>query len=110
LSSTAYSLHLASDETGLPAAAIIHLKTSMLVPNLHSEAVQLTDAIATVAALLEEIGRHVGVSLLDAEGDLIDFLDVRLNDTNIAFLPAGLGTRLKSDDRVLIRLVPIGGG
>jgi hypothetical protein len=90
--------------------ATIHLKTSLLVPGLHSEHVPLTDAIGSVGALLREIGRRAEVSLIDAAGEPIDFLDVRLNDIKLAFHPAGLDTRLKPGDRVLIRLVPIGGG
>lgn len=111
MGSTGLSLQdLASNEAVLPAAATIHLKSSMLVPDLHSEDVPLTEAIATIGALLREIGRRAGVDLFDAGGEPIDFLDVRLNDMNIAYLPAGLATRLNPDDRVLIRLVPIGGG
>lgn len=90
--------------------ATIHLKTSLLVPGLHSEQVPLTDAIGSLGALLREIGRRAEVGLLDAEGEPIDFLDVRLNDIKYAFHPAGLDTRLQHGDRVLIRLVPIGGG
>lgn len=101
---------LASNEAVVPVAATIHLKSSMLVPDLHSEDVPLTEAIATIGSLLREIGHRVGIDLFDARGEPIDFLDVRLNDTNIAYLSAGLATRLKANDRVLIRLVPIGGG
>lgn len=109
--STGLSLQdLASNGADLPTAATIHLTSSMLVPDLHSEDVPLTEAIATIGALLSEIGRRAGVNLFDAEGETIDFLDVRLNEMNIAYLPAGLETRLNPNDRVLIRLVPIGGG
>lgn len=112
MGSTGLSLQdLASNNAAVPAAAAtIHLKSSMLVPDMHSEDVPLTDAIATIGALMREIGRRTGVNLFDAGGEPIDFLDVRVNDMNIAYLPAGLATRLEHDDRVLIRLVPIGGG
>lgn len=99
-----------SGEAAGTTGATIHLKTSLLVPGLHSENVLLTDAIGSVGALLREIGRRAEVSLIDAAGEPIDFLDVRLNDIKLAFHPAGLDTRLKHGDRVLIRLVPIGGG
>lgn len=82
----------------------------MLVPGLHNEDVLLTEAVGSMDALLREIGRRAGVRLLDEQGELIDFLDVRLNGVRIAFLPAGLMTRFQPNDRVLIRLVPIGGG
>ena len=99
-----------SGEVAGAAGATIHLKTSLLVPGLHSEQVPLTEAIGSVGALLREIGRRAEVGLIDAEGEPIDFLDVRLNDIKLAFHPAGLDTRLKDGDHVLIRLVPIGGG
>ena len=90
--------------------ATIHLKTSMLVPELHSEDVDLTDNIATMEALIQEISRRIKVDLIDDTGDLIDFIDVRLNGVNINFFSAGLATKLKHDDHVRIRLIPIGGG
>ena len=94
----------------LSSSATIHLKTSLLVPELYNEEVLLTDSIATMKALIGDIGRRTQVSLLDKDGELIDFLDVRLNGKRIAFFPAGLDTVLKPNDDVLIRLVPIGGG
>jgi hypothetical protein len=94
----------------LAAGARIRLKTSLLVPDLHSEELALTPAIATMAALLREIGARAGFNMFAADGELIDFLDVRLNDTPIAYHPAGLGAVLQDGDRVLVRLVPIGGG
>lgn len=111
MGSTGLSLQdLAFNEAVVPAAATIHLKSSMLVPDMHSEDVPLSEAIATIGALMREIGRRAGVNLFDAGGEPIDFLDVRVNDMNIAYLPAGLATRLAHGDHVLIRLVPIGGG
>lgn len=92
------------------AGARIHLKTSLLVPDLHSEELTLTPAISTMAALLREIGARAGFNMFKADGELIDFLDVRLNETPIAYHPAGLGAELQDGDRVLVRLVPIGGG
>lgn len=100
----------ASGQADSPRVPSIHIKTSLLVPELHSKWLPLTESIATMEALVCEIGRRTGVKLIDPDGELIDFLDVRLNDTRIAFHPAGLATVLKHDDRVLIRLVPIGGG
>lgn len=94
----------------LAAGARIRLKTSLLVPDLHSEELALTPAIATMAALLREIGARASFNMFNADGELIDFLDVRLNDTPIAYHPAGLGAALQDGDRVLVRLVPIGGG
>ena len=99
---------LRSEET--PQAASIHLKTSMLVPEVLSEEFPLSDEIATMEALLLELGRRTKVDLLDSKGDLIDFLDVRLNGKNINFHADGLATKLKANDSVLIRLIPIGGG
>lgn len=93
-----------------PVAGSIQLKTSLLVPGWNSEEVALGPQLATLGALLREIGRRANVSLTDADGELIDFLDVRLNETRIAFHPAGLATELQPGDRVLVRLVPIGGG
>ena len=90
--------------------ATIHLKTSMLVPDLHSEDVELTASIGTMEALIKEIGRRIKVDLIDSTGDLIDFIDVRLNGVNINFFSAGLATKLNHDDHVSIRLIPIGGG
>lgn len=94
----------------IAAGARIRLKTSLLVPDLHSEELTLTPSIATMAALLREIGSRTGFNMFSAEGELIDFLDVRLNDTPIAYHPSGLGAALQDGDRVLVRLVPIGGG
>lgn len=93
-----------------PRPATIHLKTSLLVPELHSEDIPLTDNIATMEALILEIGRLTEVNLFDRKGELIDFIDVRLNGKNINFFPGGLATTLQPNDRVLVRLVPIGGG
>jgi len=90
--------------------ATIHLKTSMLVPKMHSEEIPLTESFATMEALILEIGRRTKVNLIDRNGNLIDFLDVKLNGKNINFFQDGLATTLKPNDRVLIRLVPIGGG
>ena len=92
------------------AAATIQLKTSMLVPGLHNEELPLTDCIATMEALIREIGRRTQFDLIGGDGELIDFLDVRLNGRGISFYPDGLATVLKPGDSILVRLVPIGGG
>ena len=63
----------------LAAGARIRLKTSLLVPDLHSEELALTPSIATMAALLREIGAQAGFNMFAADGELIDFLDVRLH-------------------------------
>ncbi len=91
-------------------SASIELKTSMLVPELHSEDFPLSDSIDTMQALILELGRRTKVKLINSKGDLIDFLDVRLNGKNINFFPDGLATRLQSGDQVLVRLIAIGGG
>lgn len=93
-----------------PPAATIYLKTSMLVPGVHSEEFPLSESIATMRALILELGRRAKVDLIDRKGDLINFVDVKLNEKNINFFPDGLATRLRPGDRVLIRLIPIGGG
>ncbi len=91
-------------------SASIQLKTSMLIPELHSEDFPLSDSINTMEALILELGRRAKVSLINSKGDLIDFLDVKLNGKNINFFPDGLATRLKPGDHVLVRLIAIGGG
>jgi molybdopterin converting factor small subunit len=97
-------------DTSEPGSASIELKTSMLVPELHSEDFPLSDSIDTMQALILELGRRTKVKLINSKGDLIDFLDVRLNGKNINFFPDGLATRLQSGDQVLVRLIAIGGG
>jgi hypothetical protein len=91
-------------------SASIELKTSMLVPELHSEDFPLSDSVNTMQALILELGRRTKVNMINSKGDLIDFLDVRLNGKNINFFPDGLATRLQSGDQVLVRLIAIGGG
>ena len=91
-------------------SASVQLKTSLLIPELHSEDFPLSDSINTMEALILELGRRAKVSLINSQGDLIDFLDVKLNGKNINFFPDGLATRLKTRDEVLVRLIPIGGG
>lgn len=93
----------------LPEASI-QLKTSLLIPELHSEDFPLSDTIRTMQALILELGRRTGVNLISSKGDLIDFLDVKLNGKNINFFPDGLATGLQPGDQVLVRLIPIGGG
>lgn len=93
-----------------PAMPSVHLKTSLLVPELHNERFPLTHGALTARELIIEIGRRTHVELLDRDGELIDFLDVRVNGLNVSFLSAGLDTTLCPDDDVLIRLIPIGGG
>ncbi len=93
----------------LPEASI-QLKTSLLIPELHSEDFPLSDTIRTMQALLLELGRRTKVNLINGKGDLIDFLDVKLNGKNINFFPDGLATGLQPGDQVLVRLIPIGGG
>jgi len=88
----------------------IELKTSMLVPELHSEDFPLSASINTMQTLILELGRRTKVNMINSKGDLIDFLDVRLNGKNINFFPDGLATRLKPRDQVLVRLIAIGGG
>jgi hypothetical protein len=90
--------------------ASIELKTSMLVPELHGEDFPLSDSIDTMQALILELGRRTKVNLINSKGDLIDFLDVKLNGRNINFFPDGLATRLQPKDQVLVRLIAIGGG
>ncbi len=90
--------------------ASIGLKTSMLVPDLHSENFTLSDSISTMESLILELGRRTKVNMINSKGDLIDFLDVRLNGKNINFFPDGLATRLQPRDQVLVRLIAIGGG
>ena len=106
----AASLALPDGTASQSSPAIIHLKTSMLVPKLHSENIMLTAALTTIRALIFDVGQRTKVSLINGDGELIDFLDVRLNGKRIAFFPAGLDTILNQGDEVLIRLVPIGGG
>ena len=91
-------------------SASIELKTSMLVPELHSEDFPLSASINTMQTLILELGRRTKVNMINSKGDLIDFLDVRLNGKNINFFPDGLATRLKPRDQVLVRLIAIGGG
>jgi hypothetical protein len=91
-------------------SASIQLKTSMLVPELHGEDFPLSDSINTMQALILELGRRTKVNLINSKGDLIDFLDVKLNGKNINFYPDGLATRLHPRDQVLVRLIAIGGG
>lgn len=98
------------DDNSQSGSASIQLKTSMLIPELHSEDFPLSASIATMEALILELGRRTKVDLINSKGDLIDFLDVKLNGKNINFFPDGLATRLKSKDHVLVRLIPIGGG
>lgn len=93
-----------------PGSVSIQLKTSMLIPELHSEDFPLSESINTMEALILELGHRTKVSLINSKGDLIDFLDVKLNGRNINFFPDGLATRLKPSDEVLVRLIPIGGG
>ena len=90
--------------------ASIGLKTSMLVPELLSEDFPLSDSISTMESLILELGRRTKVNMINSKGDLIDFLDVRLNGKNINFFPDGLATRLQPRDQVLVRLIAIGGG
>lgn len=90
--------------------ATVHLKTSMLVPEIHNEEFALTAETSTVRALMADLGRCVSVNLFKSDDDLIDFLDVKLNGRKIDFYPAGVDTALKDGDQVLVRLVPIGGG
>lgn len=90
--------------------ATVHLKTSMLVPELHTEEFALTSEISTVRALMEDLGRRMCVNLFKGDDDLIDFLDVKLNGRKIDFFPGGVDTTLMDGDQVLVRLVPIGGG
>lgn len=97
-------------DTSEPGSASIGLKTSLLIPELHSEDFPLSDSINTMQALILELGRRAKVNLINGKGDLIDFLDVKLNGKNINFFPDGLATRLQPRDQVLVRLIPIGGG
>jgi len=92
------------------AVASIELSTCLLIPEQSSDRVPLGEHIATVQALVQDIGRRTRMTLIDHDGELIDFLDVKLNGKNIHFHPAGLATPLQADDRVYIGLVPIGGG
>lgn len=93
-----------------PRAPSVRLKTSLLVPELHEEQFPLANWTLTVRGLIAEIGRRTHVELLDQSGELIDFLDVKLNGINVAFLSEELETPLHHDDEVIIRLIPIGGG
>lgn len=88
----------------------IHLKTSMLVPEIHSEELELTPETGTVRALMVDVGRRMKVDLFKNQDDLIDFVDVKLNARKIDFFPAGLDTVLLDGDSLLVRLIPIGGG
>jgi len=94
-------------QVGVPT---IRLKTSLLVPGLHSEEIPLTEQVATIGALILDICRRTHVDLLDQHGDLIDFVDVKLNGQNVNLLPAALTTILQPGDRVVLQLIPIGGG
>jgi sulfur carrier protein ThiS len=92
------------------AVPTIRLKTSLLVAGLHEESFALAPGVTTVAALLAEIGGRSGMCLVGRDGELIDFLDVRLNGRKIDYHPARLKTALQAGDQVVIQLVPIGGG
>jgi len=83
----------------------VKVETSLLVPGSWSDELPLMSGIATVEALLRHIGDGISLDLLDDQGDLIDFLDVKLNDKDVNFLPARLGTRLQNDHRVTIKIV-----
>jgi hypothetical protein len=96
-------------ELGCPAPTI-RLKTSLLVPMADEGEIPITASSSTVAGMVEEIGRRGGMRLLQADGELINFLDVRLNGTKIDLHPLRLATPLSAGDRLLIQLVPIGGG
>jgi hypothetical protein len=88
----------------------VHLKTSLLIPGLHAEEFALTPMVATVRAVMQDVGGRMNVRLFKDNGDLIDFLDVRLNGTKVDFFPAGADTTLQDGDQLYLGLVPIGGG
>ena len=90
--------------------AKVHLKTSMLVPEIHSEVLELAPEMGTVRALMEDVGRRMKVDLFKNKDDIIYFLDVKLNGRKIDFYPAGVDTVLQDGDSLLVRLIPIGGG
>jgi len=90
--------------------ASIHLKTSMLIPGVHTEDFPLTLEVGTVRALMNDVGRRMNLNLFKEDNDLIDFLDVKLNGRKIDFFHDSVDTALEDGDQLLIRLVPIGGG
>lgn len=94
----------------MSTASSIRVQTSLLVPGYWNHDVPLTPERATIGRLLDELGRSAGLAMVDAQGELIDFLDVKLNGKDVNFLPARLATPLADRDRVAITLVPIGGG
>jgi len=103
-------LDLVQSDNNQSGCASIRLSTSMLIPELHREDFPLSDSIDTMEALILELGRRTKVNLINSKGDLIDFLDVKLNGKNINFFPDALATRLQARDHVVVRLIAIGGG
>lgn len=94
-----------------PAAGVwILLKTSLLVPHLHEQRYELPPGVANVGDLLAAIGRDARVRLVGDDGELDRHFDVRLNGKRIDFHPARLATPLAAGDRVVLQLIPIGGG
>jgi hypothetical protein len=90
--------------------ATIHLKTSMLVPGVHGEEFALSGERATVRAVMDDVARRMNVRLFRNADDFIDSIDVQLNGTKVDLFPRGVDTVLQDGDRLLIRLVPFGGG
>lgn len=104
-----------SASDGRPAAAPaecvwIWLKTSLLVPHLHEQRCVLPSGVSRVGDLLAAIGRDAKVRLVGDDGELDRHFDVRLNGKRIDFHPARLATPLAAGDRVVLQLIPIGGG
>lgn len=92
------------------ASPSIRLKTSLLVPHLHEERYSLPPGARTVAGVLNAIGAVAGMRLIGGDGELDRHFDVRLNGKRIDFHPARLETPLVQDDRLVVQLIPIGGG
>lgn len=88
----------------------IRVSTCLLVPDNHGEELPLTPELTTVGALLRYLGRRADFELVDREGNLVKDIDVKLNDRDLNFCPAGVATPLRPDDRISIHLLPIGGG
>ena len=89
----------------------IKLDTNFAFGGSGSEDFSLPSDVATIADLLQYIGREINFPFIDpASGNLEVDLEVSINNKEIWFYPTGLNTPLKEGDLVDISMIPLGGG